>query len=139
MEKVGFVNRIIDDKVELVFTRASGCGNCSGCAGGCESKTHIVTIENSLDAKIGDRVELRGESKSILKYMFVIYMIPFAFFIAGILLGSSYFKSIGNENFELLSFATGVLALFIAFVVVRLIDRRVAKSGESTMIMTRIL
>lgn len=139
MEKIGFVSRVIDDKVELVFTRASGCGSCSGCAGGCETKSHIVTIENSLDAKVGDRVELRGESKSIMKYMFVIYMIPFAFFIGGILLGNNYFKGIGNENYELLSFATGVLALFISFIVVRLIDRRVAKSGKATMIMTRIL
>ncbi len=139
MEKIGYVRRVIDDKVELVFTRASGCGNCSGCAGGCETKSHIVTIENSLEAKVGDSVELRGESKNIMKYMFVIYMIPFAFFIAGILLGNSYFTGIGNKNYELLSFATGVLALFISFIVVRLIDRRVAKSGKATMIMTRIL
>ncbi len=139
MEKVGFVRRVIDDKVELEFTRASGCGNCKGCAGGCETKSHIVTIENSLDAKVGDFVELRGESKSIMKYMFVIYMIPFTFFIAGILIGNSYFKGTGSENYELLSFGSGILALFMSFVVVRLIDRRVARSGKATMVMTRIL
>ncbi|TJX16141.1 Fis family transcriptional regulator [Tissierella creatinini] len=139
MEKVGFVRRVVDDKVELVFTRASGCGNCNGCAGGCETKAHIVIVENSLDAKVGDFVELRGESKIIMRYMFIIYMFPFAFLIAGILIGNSYFKSIDNPNYELLSFGTGVLALSMSFIFIRLIDRRVAKSGKATMFMTRIL
>ncbi len=139
MEKVGFVRRVVENQVELVFTRASGCGNCNGCAGGCETKAHIVTLENSLNAKVGDFVELKGQSNSIMKYMFLIYMIPFALFIAGILIGNSYFKSIGNSNYELLSFGTGIISLFMSFFIIKLIDKKVAKSGKAAIVMTRIL
>ena len=84
MEQVGFVRRIVGDKAELEVKRASGCGNCNGCASSCEVKAHYVVIKNSIDAKVGDFVELKGEPKSILKYMLILYMIPFAFLIAGV-------------------------------------------------------
>lgn len=139
MEQVGYVRRIIDDKVELQVTRASGCGSCNGCAGGCETKPHYITLKNNIDAKVGDLVELKGETKSIVKYMFLIYAIPFAFFIAGIVIGDSYFKSINNPNYELLSFATGALGLFVSFIFMRLIDNRVAKKDKTTIVMTKVL
>ncbi len=139
MEQVGFVRHINKGNAELEVRRASGCGSCNGCAGGCEVKTHVVTIKNTIDAKVGDLVELKGESSSILKYMFIIYMIPFVFLIAGIVLGDSYFKSSGNANYELLSFGTGVAFLIVSFFIVRIIDTRVAKSNKETIKMTRVL
>lgn len=139
MEQVGFVRSIGNGNAELEVRRASGCGSCNGCAGGCEEKTHVVTLKNTIDAKVGDLVELTGESKSILKYMFIIYMIPFVFLIAGIVLGDRYFKSIGNQNYELLSFGTGVLFLVVSFFIVRIIDKGIAKSNKETIRMTKVL
>lgn len=139
MEKVGFVRRITDDTAELEIKRASGCGSCNGCAGGCEVKSQMIIVKNNLNAKVGDFVELRGETKSILKYMFIIYMIPFVFLVGGIVLGNNYFMAAGNPNFELLSFATGIIALFISFFIVRVIDKNIAKTGKVTIEMTKIL
>lgn len=139
MEQVGFVRRVIDGKAELEVKRASGCGSCNGCAGGCEVKAHYVVLKNKLDAKVGDFVELKGEPKSILKYMFILYMIPFAFLIAGVVIGDSYFKSNGYANYELLSFASGIVSLLIAFIIVKIIDMRIAKSDKETIVMTKIL
>jgi sigma-E factor negative regulatory protein RseC len=139
MEQVGFVKRVINDKAELEVKRASGCGNCNGCAGGCEVKSHYVVLKNRLDAKVGDFVELKGEPKSILKYMFILYMIPFIFLVAGIIIGDSYFKSNGYASYELLSFASGMVSLFISFFIVKIIDKRIAKSNKETIVMTRIL
>ena len=139
MEQIGIVKRVIADKAELEVRRASGCGNCKGCAGSCEVKAHMVTIKNTIDAKVGDAVELRGESKSILKYMFIIYMIPFAFLVGGIVIGNDYFKAKGYASYELLSFASGLVFLFVSFFIVRFIDKKVAKSDKSTIVMTKIL
>ena len=139
MEQVGFVRNINKDKAVLEVRRASGCGSCNGCAGGCEVKTHIITLKNTIDAKVGDYVELKGEPKSIIKYMFIIYMIPFAFLISGIVLGDNYFKGMGNANYELLSFGTGVLFLIVSFFLVRLVDKRIAKSNKETIRMTKVL
>lgn len=139
LEQIGFVRRIIDDKVELQVTRGSGCGSCNGCAGGCETKPHFITLKNNIDAKVGDLVELKGETKSIVKYMFLIYAIPFVFFIAGIVIGDIYFKSINNPNFELLSFATGAVGLVVSFIFMRILDNRVAKKDKTTIVMTKVL
>lgn len=139
MDKVGYVRSITNDTAELEVRRSSGCGNCNGCGGGCEVKYQMVKVKNSIDAKVGDLVELRGESKSILKYMFIIYMIPFTFLVVGIVLGNNYFKAAGNPNFELLSFATGIVALFISFFIVRIIDRNISKSEKATIVMTKIM
>lgn len=139
MEQVGFVKSVLKDKAELEVRRASGCGNCSGCASSCEVKAHVITIRNSVDAKVGDLVELRGESKSIIKYMFIIYMIPFVFLVAGIFIGNDYFKGMGYESYELLSFASGLFFLLISFFIVKAIDKSIAKSDKETIIMTKIL
>lgn len=140
MDKVGFVKRIIDDNAELEVRRSSACGSCKGCAGSSsEVKAHVLTLKNNIDAKVGDLVELQGESKSIIKFMFIIYMIPFVFLVAGIVIGDSYFKSRGYDSFELLSFATGLFALFISFFIVKSIDKKIAKSNKETIIMTKIL
>lgn len=139
MEQVGFVRRLIDDKAELEVRRASGCGSCNGCGGGCEVQAHIVTIKNSVNARVGDFVELKGEANSIFKYTLIVYMIPFIFLIGGIALGNMYFKSIGNPNFELLSFATGILFLVISYFILKVIDKKIEKRDKSTIVMTKIL
>lgn len=140
MDKVGFVKRIIDDNAELEIRRSSACGSCKGCIGSSsEVKAHVITLRNNLDAKVGDLVELQGETKNVLKYMFIIYMIPFAFLVGGIVIGNSYFKSMGYDSFELLSFATGLFALFVSFFIVKSIDKKIAKSNKETIIMTRII
>lgn len=139
MEQIGLVKRIFDDKAELEVRRASACGNCKGCAGSCDVQAHIITIKNTANAKMGDFVELKGDAKIIIRYMFIIYMIPFVFLVAGIALSNNYFKSMGYANFELMSFGVGLFFLTISFFIIRFIDSKIAKSNKSTIIMTKIL
>lgn len=140
MEQVGFVRRIHGDKAELEVRRISGCGGgCSSCASHCESPPHIIILPNKLNAKVGDFVELKGETKNILKYALIVYMIPIAFLIIGIALGTNIFKERGYSSFEVLGFLVGVVFLVISYFVVRLIDKRIAKRGENSIHMMKIL
>ncbi|NLL82598.1 MAG: SoxR reducing system RseC family protein [Tissierellia bacterium] len=139
MAQIGFVRRLVNDKVELEIQRSGGCGSCNKCGGSPEKKMHILTINNSINAKVGDYVEVQGESKDLFKYTLIVYMIPFIFLILGIALGHVYFKSNGNSNYELLSFGVGVVFLFISALIVKYIDKKVAAKDASTIIMTRIL
>ena len=93
MEQIGFVRKTIKDRVELEVRRVSGCGSCKGCSSSCEVEAHIITLRNSLNAQVGDFVTLEGEPRNILKYAFIAYMIPFFFLVAGIFIGSGYFKA----------------------------------------------
>lgn len=140
MEQIAFVRRVIKDKVELEIKRTSACGSCDGCGGGCaEEKSHIILIDNKLNAKVGDFVEIHGDKKSIFKYAAITYLIPFSFLIAGVLIGDSIFRTSGHANYELLSFAVGVVALAISYLIIRAIDSKIAKSEESAISMTKIL
>lgn len=140
MDQIGYVTKVEGNNIELEVKRISTCGdNCKSCSSSCDVEAHIIVLPNDIDAKVGDFVEVNAEAKHILKYMAIIYMIPFAFFIVGIALGNGIFKSMGNENYEILSFFTGIISLVIGFLVVRIIDKKIAKKGETIITATRIL
>ncbi len=98
-----------------------------------------MVLKNNIDAKPGDFVELQAIQKNIMKYITIIYMVPFAFLIMGIVVGNMLFKDSGNANHELLSFGVGILFLAVSFIVIRLIDKGFAKKDESIIVMTRKL
>lgn len=140
MEQVGFVRNIINGKVELEIKRVSGCGdNCKGCGSSCDIPAHIVTLPNKINASIGDFVEIKGEPRKLLKYAMIVYMVPFIFLIAGIIAGNNYFKSIGNPNYELLSFLTGVISITLSYFFIRIIDKRISKKDEQSICLVKIL
>lgn len=98
-----------------------------------------MVLKNNIDAKPGDYVELMAIQKSIMKYITIIYMIPFAFLIIGIVLGNMIFEGMEKASRELSSFGVGILFLAVAFVVIRIIDKSFAKKDESIIVMTRKL
>lgn len=137
MKQIGFVTKTFKDKVQLEVKRPSGCGSCKGCASSCDTGGHRVTIKNKLNVQEGDYVELTAVSRNLIKFISIVYMIPFAFLIIGILLGNSYFE--GNSNQEILSFLVGMVGLALSYIPVRIIDRKISAKGESTVEMTRVL
>lgn len=140
MDQIGIVIKEMENnRVELEVRRPSGWGSCKSCASSCEVKPHYLTLKNNIDAKPGDFVELKAIKKSIMKYITIIYTIPFIFLIAGIVIGNMVFKDMNTLNYELLSFGMGIFFLAISFFVVRIIDRRFAKKDESVIVMTRKL
>lgn len=140
MEQIGFVRKINGDMIELEVRRVSGCGGgCSSCSSSCEVEPHIINMKNNLNAKVGDFVEVKGEVKNILKYTFIVYMIPFAATILGIILGNYFFKSKGYSAYEIFSFLTGLVFLFISFFIIKLIDKQIANKGETPISLVRIL
>jgi|LSQX01.3.fsa_nt_gb sigma-E factor negative regulatory protein RseC len=140
MEQIGIIIKEIgNNRVELEVKRPSGCGSCKSCASSCEVKPHYLTLKNNIDAKPGDFVELKAIKKNIMKYITIIYTIPFMFLIAGIVVGNVVFKNMKTLNYELLSFGMGMFFLAISFFVVRIIDNKFAKKDESVIVMTRKL
>lgn len=140
MEQVGYVRKIINDKAEIEVRRISGCGGgCSSCGGSCNVPSIVVSIENSLDAKVGDYVEIKAKSKRIIKYALIVYMIPFIMLILGIILSMNLFQSMNIINYETYSFMVGLIFLGISFLIVRRIDKSIEKKDDNTMEMVRIL
>ena len=140
MEQVGLVRRLDGNKMELEVRRISGCGGgCSSCGGGCDSEGHSVIVSNRVNAKVGDVVEIKGDSNKILKLTALVYIIPLVFLVMGIGISSSILKSQGNEAYEILSLGIGIVALAVSFLVLKAIDKKVTASGEEALTVTRIL
>lgn len=140
MQQVGIVREIIGRDVILEVRRASACGaSCNSCSSACEVEPHFLTMSNKVNAKIGDIVEIQGEARKILKYTFVIYIVPLVFLIFGIAMGNIYFKGKGFENYELLSFLAGIFSLSISLLILKKVDKNVAKNGEVILTITKIL
>ncbi|MCK9444612.1 MAG: SoxR reducing system RseC family protein [Tissierellaceae bacterium] len=140
MEQVGFVRKIIKNKAEIEVKKISGCGgSCESCSGSCETDGQVVVIPNELNAKVGDFVEIVGESRGILVYALIVYMVPFSFLIAGILLGIHILKGQGIANYEPLGFLVGVVFMAIGFLLVKIIDKQVEKNDKNLIRMTKIL
>jgi sigma-E factor negative regulatory protein RseC len=139
MEQVGFVKNISNGKAEVEVKRISGCGGgCKSC-GGCDTPSHTVFIKNNINAEVGDTVEIKGETKNILKYTLIVYMIPFAMLIIGITLGMKVLKSLEVSNQELLSFLIGLVFLALGYFIVKIFDKKIEKEDDSTITMTRII
>lgn len=140
MEQLGYVRKTQDNIAEVEVRRISGCGGgCSSCGGGCSAPNIIVLMENQIDAKVGDFVEIKAKPKNILKYALIVYMIPFIMLILGVVLGVNLFQSMDFDNYETLGFLMGIAFLAVSFLIVRLIDRSINRKNENAMEMVRVL
>lgn len=140
MEQVGFVKEVSNGKAQVEVRRISGCGGgCKSCSG-CDTPNHVVTLTNSIDAKEGDLVEIRGEYKNILKYTMIVYMIPFSTLLIGIIGGMKVLQSYEVANYEPLSFLIGLICLGLGYLIVKIFDKKIENSeDETTIVMTRVI
>ena len=112
MTNTGFVTDIKDNKAKVRFIRESACGgNCSSC-GGCKSKPIEKWIDNSLNVKKGDKIEVKTDSSKILSLAFYTYIMPIIIFLVsyGIM---NAFKG------EIISVLFGILMLVAFFLIIR--------------------
>jgi sigma-E factor negative regulatory protein RseC len=137
---MGVVKKVFNGKAEIEVKRISACGeNCKSCGGGCDGPKHLVILPNGIDAKVGDLVEIIGETKNILKYTMIVYMIPFALLILSILISTQILKKAEISNHEPISFLIGLVFLAIGYFVVKRIDKKIGTKDDSAIKMTRII
>ncbi len=140
MEQVGYVRKTSNGMAEVEVRRISGCGGgCSSCGGSCNMPSIVVSMENPINAKVGDYVEIKGKSKKIIKYALIVYMIPFVMLILGIILSMNLFQSMNIANYENYSFIVGLIFLVFSFFIVRKVDNSIKKKNENAMEMVRVL
>lgn len=140
MEQIGFVRKVKENKMELEVRRASGWGSgCKECSSSCEVVPHVVVIPNNLNAKVGDFVELQAEVSNLLKYTFILYMIPFIFLISGIVIGNFIFKNFNTDSRELLSFFSGLIFAALSLLILKALDKKEERKDNDTIRAIKIL
>lgn len=82
---------VIEKKGDLVAVRieTGSCGDCRACGFGAvkNRKSMEVYASNELNADEGDTVTLEVSEKKIIGASAIMFMVPFAAFIVGILIG----------------------------------------------------
>ena len=139
MEQIGYIRNTSNGMAEVEVRRISGCGVVSSCGGSCDVPSIIIKIENSIGAKPGDYVEIKGQSNKIIRYALIVYMIPFFMLILGIMMSTVLLKSLGINNSELYSFLIGIVFLGISFLILKRIDNSIKKKNDKAIKMVRIL
>lgn len=141
MNQHGYIVEIVDSvTAKLKLKRHSACASCGKCATTSEEKDIIVEVDNTIGAKVGDRVEVNMETVNVLKAAFIAYTIPLVALLLGTV-GTFYFlKMISiTNNIEIISGLVGLIFTFISFLILKKNDKKFRESKEYIPIVTRII
>lgn len=121
MEQIVRVSRLLPEgRAEVIRVRESACsGDCHKCSGcGAAKQAVILTVENPIDARMGDTVVISSDTGPVLKAAAVLYLLPLLLFLAGYLLGAMLWNQ---------GAVTGVAALILGVAAIKLYDKRLSK------------
>ena len=131
MSEQGVVKRTIGTKAWVITTRSEMCeacashGACTALGGGKEMEVEAI---NDAQARPGDLVLLTLEDQSLVKLSFLVYLFPILALIAGAALGQKVAPLLGT-HLELSSFGLGSIFFGLAFVLVRIKDKKLGQTG----------
>lgn len=113
MNRVGEVVKELEGFVVVKMAPTSACSGCHGCGNEDDNDDDVeVRASNTMDAHIGDIVEINMDAQDILQAAFIAYGIPFFALISGILIGDKIF------NNEFLTIVLGFAFLTISYLVI---------------------
>ncbi len=141
MNQQGYIIEIVDNiTAKLKLKRHSACASCGKCATTSEEKDIIVEVDNTIGAKVGDRVEVNMETINVLKATFIVYTIPLIALLIGTV-GTFYgLNAVNfNGNIEIISAIVGLIFTIIVFLILKKNDKKFRDSKEYIPIVTRII
>jgi len=145
MKETGIVNKIVDK--EIAEIRAATQEECASCPLNESCTTHLSGSKNNtilawnyLGAEKGDLVEFEYEERDIIKGIFSIYMVPFFFFVTGLVLGAILEKGFNihiGKLPNLLTVLSTVLFLVIGILYVREKDKNFRIPSKITRVLVK--
>lgn len=119
MKEVGFVHKIKGSTVTVRFERKTACENCNMCLKPREEMYVELRLKNSLNAKVGDKVEVTMGKRAVLTASFIVYVVPLL--IMAIVLVATF-------KLELwISLVASLGSLALSFVGVAIVDKLIIK------------
>ena len=134
----GIVKRVEGKYVVVQADAISFCSSCSNheCSMR-QTKGRELLIENTMGARVGDRVFFVIPSKGIVLSSVVLYGIPIVFLIAGILLGSVMPLPLFQDR-EISGIVVGIAFLGLSFFVMRFASKRMVQYNQITPTMVKV-
>lgn len=140
MKNFGTIIALDDENALIEVKRSTSCGEkCGSCASNCKNKTMVIGVKNTLNAKIGEKVEVESESKRILSIAFLIYIFPIIMFILGVYLSNLIMGYMGKGINELVSIAVGIVFVVVILLMIRSYDKHNSNPEKYIITMRRNL
>ena len=127
---IGLVVALDGNQARIRFLRGSACAHCGACLTAGENEMEVLLV-NTLGAKVGDRVAVDLSPNRVVQASLLAYAIPLVLLIAGVFIGSRFSDWLG--------LVLGVLACGIAYLILRLVERKTKKKSSFQPQMERIL
>jgi len=115
----GVVTETRGKSARVRFQRSAQCSHCGACLTAGEHEMEIE-LDNSVGAKVGDRVTVSLAPKRVVQASLLAYAVPLALLIAGVWLGCLI-----SELFALIF---GVCACGIGYLILRLFEKKSKKN-----------
>ena len=141
MTEEGMVKKTMGDKAWVVTRRSEMCeacasqGACTALGGGKEMEVEAI---NAAKARPGDQVLLTLEDQSLVKLSFLVYKFPILALILGAALGQKAAAPLRIDP-QLASFCLGSIFFGLAFVLIKIKDRKMEQTGETIPKVARII
>jgi len=138
MKEQGTVTEIKGNKVVVEIKRSAACRGCRACYRGGNDRM-LIEVENCVGAKVGDKVSLDVNSKSLLIAFSTVFMIPLFFLIIGFFLGN-FLANLTNVGFNPQSFGfiMSLVFLGLSYLLIKKIDEKMALSNQFEPYITHI-
>lgn len=128
MNKVGVITKVEDGKAVVMMASSGTCGDC-GCspltkrqhAESGEYGKKFVVVNNTINAKVGDPVNLEFKTTKMLKASLALYILPLIMMVLGILISN---KLQGENPSDIISFISGIAALAVSYGILSIFDKK---------------
>lgn len=121
MKEAGKVVNIKGENAELLFNRTSMCAKCGACGMTAGKNTVVVTVKNSLNAKVGDTVEIEFESGNVLTSSMIAYIFPLIMLFTGVWIGYSIPQNIFEVK-DVMAAIIGLVFCAASFIIIKLLN-----------------
>jgi len=112
--------------IAMVRVESGACGKCHACGFGAvaDRKQMEVKAFNKIGASKGEKVELELSGKKVMQASAIIFLIPFAGFIIGFLIGYYPLWYLTHTARPLIALVCGVALMAASYFLVRVLGNR---------------
>ncbi|MEW5785194.1 MAG: SoxR reducing system RseC family protein [Bacillota bacterium] len=143
MERAGTIIEVKAGTAVVRMQRHLSCANCGRCGGilGNEDRRELVVeVENPIQAGVGQKVMVETVDAQVIFISFMLYMVPLAALVAGILLWPLLARSFGlGGNQDLTAVGAGFGLMALVFLGIKQWDRRVKETGRYRPVITEMI
>lgn len=124
--EVGYVVEQNDDITKIKLGRHSECKNCGACPG---NNNLIVSVNNPIGAKVGDKVCVQMPQDNIVPSVYIVYIQPLLLVFMGAIIG--YLVSVyTHKSATVLEVVFGAIFFIISIIFIKVADKKAGKSNN---------